>query len=191
MHYAAGILPLTWYQGTPLWLLGREARDGTWSDWGGKVEKQDRTGPVETHPANTAAREFYEESMGCVLSAKAMRQALLPATSILLRSRTKNNHDYYCYVVEIPYMPVLHSNFHKVLNFMRFRGLHRAFVEKTDIRWATWEMVQQLTKRPVFEATLAQHFNTLKAIGEAGPEGWKAMCARYSENFEAANEFGP
>ena len=41
-HYAAGILPMTWHAGEALFLVGKDLRDDTFSDFGGKCERCDK-----------------------------------------------------------------------------------------------------------------------------------------------------
>jgi hypothetical protein len=62
-RYSAGILPYTFDQnGKCLFLLGKD-NDNDWSDFGGRCEFKDRSDPI-----NTATREFYEETLGAVLT---------------------------------------------------------------------------------------------------------------------------
>lgn len=177
VHYAAGILPVTWHGGQALFLIGRDIRDALWSDFGGKVERCDRSDPL-----NTAVREFYEETYGCVADARALRQRLYAGNCLLLRSRTQNGHPYYMFVVEVPYTPTLRSEFHKALGFLRHKNLQKAFVEKTDVQWVPWAVLRRdVPKRHVFDATLAAHRATLDRV--AGGESWAGLCAEFSEEF--------
>lgn len=86
-------------------LVGRDARDDTWSDFAGKCEKIDRD------IASTAAREFWEESYGVLMDTKTMKARLQNA--IVLQGRTQNLHPYYCYVTEVPFVPHLRDTFRK------------------------------------------------------------------------------
>ena len=69
--YSAGVL---FYckcrDGNIYFLLGREY-DNKWSDFGGKSEPKDRC-EIE----NTASREAWEESMGCVFDQENLRSTL-------------------------------------------------------------------------------------------------------------------
>ena len=61
--YSAGILPYTFDQkGSCIFLLGKDL-DGDWSDFGGRCEYIDKN-----DEKNTASREFFEETLGAVLS---------------------------------------------------------------------------------------------------------------------------
>lgn len=175
MHYAAGVLPVAWVDDEAYFLIGRDARDGLWSDFGGKCEKVDRD------VASTAAREFWEETYGVIMDARAMRARLVPGGCIPLKARTQNSHPYWCFLVETPWTPHLRSAFAKQLAFLR--GIRqtpsRVYIEKTDIAFVTWhelDTTQAFPKRGVFHATIAHHWDTLQAIVDAGPRGWQAAC---------------
>lgn len=178
VHYAAGILPFTWHDGGPLFLVGRDIRDALWSDFGGKCERVDKSDPL-----NTATREFYEETYGCVVDARALRQRLHPGNCLLLRSRTQNGHPYFMFVVEVPHLPHLRSTFHKALNFLCFKNLQKLYVEKTDVQWVPWSVLRsaELPKRPVFDATVAAHVAMLDRV--AAGEPWARLCAECADEF--------
>ena len=174
-HYAAGILPITWYDGTALFLVGQDLRDNTFSDFGGKCERVDKNDAV-----NTSVREFYEETLGMVLPAKALRQRMQANNCLCLRSKTQNGHPYYMYVVEVAYMPHLRNAFHKTLAFLKYRNLHKMYVEKTDVRWVTWQtMCGELPKRSVFASTIEQHKGLLERVVQQR-KSWAAVCAEHA-----------
>ena len=63
IRYSAGVLPYTFDQtGKCFFLLGKD-NDNDWSDFGGRCEFKDKSEPL-----NTATREFYEETLGAVLT---------------------------------------------------------------------------------------------------------------------------
>lgn len=173
VHYAAGILPVARHGGQVLFLVGQDVRDRSWSDFGGKCERGDRGDPL-----NTACREFYEETYGCVVDHRALRARLCASNSLVLRSRTQNNHPYFMFVVEVPYSPHLRNSFHKALAFVRHKNLAKAFVEKTDVMWVTWAALTSpdLVKRPVFKSTIETHAGVLGRLA-SGDESWTALCA--------------
>lgn len=177
VHFAAGILPVTWHEGTVMFLVGQDVRDRSWSDFGGKCERGDRGDPL-----NTACREFYEETYGCVVDHRAMRARLCHSNSLVLRSRTQNNHPYFMFVVQVPYQPHVRNTFHKALSFMRHKNLCKLFVEKTDVTWVSWPMLTSpdLVKRQVFKSTLEAHAAVLARLA-SGQEPWEALCAETSQ----------
>lgn len=180
-HYAAGILPVAWYQGTALFLVGRDLRDDTYSDFGGKCEKVDRNDTL-----NTCVREFFEETLGMVLPAKALRQRMQPSNCLCLRAKTQNGHPYYMYVVQVAYMPHLRNAFLKTLNFLKYRNLHKLYVEKTDVRWVTWDsMAGELPKRAVFASTVDLHRGLLERVA-LSQTAWADVCSEFAHLHGAA-----
>lgn len=168
VHYAAGILPVTWHEGQLLFLVGKDHRDG-YSDFGGKAERVDRG--CSTH---TAAREFYEETLGTVTSSKAvLAHMTTPGNSAMLRSSTQNGYDYYMYIVEVPFVPHLRASFRKVWKFLHSLSLSRVYVEKCDVQYVTWDMLQKMPKRPVFAKTIAAHKAFFDALASSSPLDWR------------------
>lgn len=164
--YAAGVLPICWIKETMYFLVGRDARDDTWSDFAGKCEKGDRDVPW------TAAREFWEETYGVLMEARTMR-AQLSTHAIQLQGRTQNAHPYHCFVTEIPFVPHLRDAFRKHLAFMRQRNVHRMYLEKTDIMYVSIDELfsETFPKRGVFKETIMQHKDVFQAIAAS-----KSMC---------------
>lgn len=172
VHYAAGILPLTRARdGTLMVLVGQDVRDATWSDFGGKCERSDKNCPL-----TTAIREFTEETYGTVVDCRHLRQRLHAGNYILLKSRTQNNHAYYMYLVEVPFVPSLRAAFAKVLSFLRYKNIHRMYVEKTDIQYLTLEELAAVSKRSVFATTITMHAGVLQRVSES-TESWGQLCA--------------
>jgi hypothetical protein len=169
-------------------LVGRDARDDTWSDFAGKCEKGDRD------TAWTAAREFWEESYGVLMDARTMRTRLTATHAIHLVGRTQNAHPYYCYVTEIPFVPHLRDAFRKHLAFMRQRNVHRMYLEKNDIMYVSIDELfsDAFPKRGVFKDTITQHKDLLYTIAAAGPRVPPAHTkSEVSENDHAERDAGP
>lgn len=180
-HYAAGILPITWHRDTALFLVGRDLRDNTFSDFGGKCEKTDKNDVL-----NTSVREFFEETLGMVLPAKALRQRMQSNNCLCLRSRTQNGHPYFMYVVEVAYMPHLRNSFLKALNLLKYLNLHKLYVEKTDVRWVTWgTLMDEVPKREVFATTLEHHRALLERVVRR-ESSWSDVCAECAHFHDGA-----
>jgi 8-oxo-dGTP pyrophosphatase MutT (NUDIX family) len=179
-NYAAGILPITFYRDQALFLVGKDVRDGTFSDFGGKVERFDRGDPM-----TTACREFYEETLGTVLGIKPIRARLNEETSILIMGRTQNQNAYYMYVTEVPYDPHLRNTFAKLTAFLRSKNVQRQLIEKTDLQWATLDMLKRIDKRGVFSNTLDRNVEIIEEIGTCRAAQWRALCARQTEARDA------
>lgn len=179
VHYAAGIFPITYHDGKLLFLVGRDIRDNSYSDFGGKVERYDRNDTM-----TTACREFYEETYGCVIGSKSVRALLRPDMSILLRSSTQNGHPYFMYLVMVPYMSHLKNAFGKAVDFLRSRNIHRLYIEKTDIEWVTPAMLHTIPKRSVFATTLERHSKFFETLAETSSSNWKSLCLERAADFE-------
>lgn len=182
-HYAAGILPITWVDNTAMFLVGKDLRDDTYSDFGGKNERVDRNDAI-----STSVREFYEETLGMVLPAKALRQRMRPTNCLCLASKTQNGHPYYMYVVEVAFMPHLRNAFHKMLAFLKYRNMHKLYVEKTDVRWVSLEtMHTDLPKRTVFAHTIDTWIEVLRKATR-DPTAWTRVCIEHAQLHACTHE---
>jgi hypothetical protein len=164
--YAAGVLPFTKVGDRVLWLVAEDVRDGAFSDFGGKAERYDHDtleGFVPTEM--TAMREFVEESYGLVLSDHQITNVFRSKSYVLLNGVTRAGHKYFCFVVQVPFIPHLRDVVRKLLGFFRIRNVYRSFVEKTDLRWvSTEEMFGELPKRPVFASTIAANRSVIERV---------------------------
>lgn len=172
--YAAGILPVTRIHERVLFLLGKDVRDGTWSDFGGKCERIDRNDAM-----NTATREFYEETLGCVVAPWGLRKRMIPGNCVLLRGETKNGHPYWMYVVEVPFSKDLDKTFAKFVAFLKHKNAAADLVEKTEVRWFGLKDMMTVSKRPAFKETVERHAGTLARIAS---EPWKAVCEDFGND---------
>ena len=128
--YSAGVLPYSMHNGRVVWLLGRETYRNVWSDFGGHSEFRDGNDPI-----NTASREFFEETLGSIMTVKETKKRIQEKDTIIVNSKTMMGHDYTMYIIYIPYEDVFRRIFARTrsfLNYLRFMG---RFVEKNDIRW--------------------------------------------------------
>lgn len=179
--YAAGVLPFTKYKGRVLWLIAEDVRDGSYSDFGGKAEKVDND-----IPENCAMREFLEESYGLVLSEHQIMHLFKSRSFIMLRSTTRAYHPYFCYVIQVPFVPHIRDVVRKLLGYFRMKNVYRSFVEKTDLRWVTTaELFGSLPKRQVFANTIALHRATLESL-ECRP--WKEVVEEYMKSPAASKK---
>lgn len=145
-------------------LVGKDTR-GTWSDFGGKCEKVDRGSHV-----NTAAREFYEETLGTICSSKAMAAYISRSRPPLLKSITQNGFSYSMFLCEIPFLPHLCTTFSDVYRYIE---KSTRYIEKTEVRYVTYEDLLRLPKRSVFERTIGTHASALATLATASPDTWR------------------
>lgn len=170
--YSAGILPFAFHENKTYFLVGKDGQDGTWSDFGGKYESKDRS------YLDTAQREFYEETCGCVMDMRALRLRMSLSSNIhVLRSSTQSKHLYLMYIVEIPFDACLRTSFKRTLNFLRFSKASRNFMEKSDVQWVTVDdLFSSVTLRSVFHATINRHVRFLHDLSSRGCLNASAAC---------------
>jgi hypothetical protein len=131
IRYSAGILPYSFDQnGKLFFLLGRD-NEGDWSDFGGRCEFRD-----QNNPKNTASREFYEETLGAVLTVQECHDKM---TENVIESKTLNGSPYYMYLVYIDFTNYL-DTFNKTSQFLKYQFETRVttrIIEKASIRWVS------------------------------------------------------
>ncbi len=157
--YSAGILPYSFDQtGNLYFLLGRD-KEGYWSDFGGRCEFKDH----QIH-TNTAIREFYEETLGSVLSISDCQDKISKVSPIT--SKTLNGSPYYMYLIYIDYSNYTET-FLKTNAFLKYHYANdnkavSRLIEKNNIRWVSMDTLlncierknQLISLRGVFHDTI-------------------------------------
>lgn len=131
---SAGVLPFTVHRKRVFFLLGREGFEldyrgsDTWCDFSGSVEAQESV-------VDGAAREFYEETAGCVMELEKMRH-LLSSGQYLLHSdlHPENSASYRTYLVYVPYLDYA-TMFRRSKRFVQYTGGSIDKIEKTQLSW--------------------------------------------------------
>jgi len=138
-RYSAGVLPYTFDQsGKCFFLLGKD-NDNDWSDFGGRCEFKDHN-----DEKNTASREFFEETLGSVMSIQECLEKL-NANPIKIISKTLNGSPYYMYLIYIDYYNYS-DTFTKTSNFIKHhysqdaRSINK-IIEKVNIRWVSMDTI--------------------------------------------------
>jgi len=144
--YSAGILPYTFDQnGKCFFLLGKD-NDGDWSDFGGRCEYKDKN-----DEKITAAREFFEETLGSVLNMNECIERInenetkntTNVTKVL--SQTLNGSPYHMYLIYIDFLNYSEI-FNKTSNFIKYYHSYMCnnenkninkIIEKNSIRWVS------------------------------------------------------
>ena len=129
--YCSGILPYCYFGQSLYFLLGRSKRNNRLITFSGKND------PLESDPTETAAREGYEETLGCLLDKAAIltRVRKCSAHEILV-SRTPRGMPCYTYLIEVPYRKHYTMSFHKTRDFLATMGIRTYFLqEMTDMKW--------------------------------------------------------
>jgi hypothetical protein len=180
--YSAGILPYAVFNNKVYYLLGQDWRDEGFSDFGGKVEDDD-----ECDTKVTAAREFYEESLGSVLTYDTLIQILQNVKNYtLITSRTLSGNPYYMFLIQIPYVNYKNT-FMKMTHFMRYvDNYNPKYFEKNDIRWVESQEMKRacvysssIKLRNIFKQTVMNHLMDLRYHEQSVIKPW---CVRAVKN---------
>lgn len=131
---SAGVLPFTVYRKRVYFLLGREGFEhhyrgsDTWCDFSGSVEAGES---VE----DGAAREFYEETAGCVLELETMRSRLHSGQYLLHSDlHPRSSASYRVYLVAVPYHDYA-TMFRRSKRFVQYTGGSIDTIEKSQLAW--------------------------------------------------------
>ena len=134
-RYSAGILPYTFDQsGKCMFLLGKD-NENDWSDFGGRCEFKDHSEPL-----NTATREFYEETLGSVISIEECNTKL-QNNPVKIISKTLNGSPYYMFLMFVENVNYSET-FNKISNFLRYqfdKQEMNKLIEKNTIRWVSMD----------------------------------------------------
>ena len=164
--YGAGVLPFTKYKNTLYFLIGRNKKENTWSDFGGCCERSDNGSHTET-----AAREFYEETIGSVQEIDTVKKILSDGhDSILINTQSSKGMPYKMYIMYIPYK-CYRTHFLNNYKFGKYAQVDQKFLEKDDIQWISLETVYYIINfehetdiklRKPFIETLKKNFHDIK-----------------------------
>lgn len=161
--YSAGIIPYTIRENEIYYLLGRDWRDEGWSDFGGKVEDIDNYNII-----NTAIREFYEETMGAVLTQEELNYKMKNNSLKSIKSVTLNGSPYYMYFIYIDDCDYK-KQFEKIHNFLVYSKIsEEKFMEKCDITWISsknmMKSIPDMKLRNIFKRTLTRCRDVIQDI---------------------------
>lgn len=169
MENSAGILPISKNEhGDVVFLIGKDSRDGVFSDFGGKAELIDNGDPI-----NTATREFYEETLGCICNSPYSIRERVKQMSVMVNGTTKKGNLYRMFILEIPYASDLPLRFKKIVNFLKYKNIGSAYIEKSEIAWVSLDDMLKIPKRQVFSDTVSNNLSVLKKIISSP---WRSIC---------------
>lgn len=141
--HCSGVIPYCICGTLVYFLLGR-TRNGKMLSFTGKSELISHN--LYEAPATTAAREFYEESLGCVLSYDqciAATQAC-DKNSVLV-STTPKNTLCYTFLVCVPFKRHYSLNFVRTRDFLSFINVHEAHLaEFQEIKGVCFETLNKI-----------------------------------------------
>lgn len=133
--YAAGILPYIKIDNDVYVLLGKDRRN-KWSDFGGKSELRDNE-----NKKYTAAREFFEETCGCISNLFKTSNTLNTRFVKLLKGKSYTKKEYYMYLVDARALMApdeimqLTTKFDKIYSYLRSVDVDPKFIEKNKLKW--------------------------------------------------------
>lgn len=157
--YSAGILPFYKKNDSIYFLLGKD-NDNRWSDFGGKVEAKDKF-----DKDITAAREFWEESMGAIYDYDIIKKIIKYRKCPYIISKTISGHPYYMYLLKLDYSDNYRIRFISTKNFINKLNIDRKYTEKNDIRWISIENIENskgfITLRSIFNTTFNEYKNDI------------------------------
>lgn len=136
--YSAGILPYKVSEDNKVYLLLGKDNQDTWSDFGGRSEIKDQNNILET-----AAREFFEESLNSVIDLQTTRKMLLNENNYeLVKSRTLNGSPYYMFILRLPMRPeIVREKFKSTYEMMKYVDAEHKWLEKNDIMWVSLDTI--------------------------------------------------
>ena len=139
IRYSAGILPYTFDQDAKCYFLLGKDNENDWSDFGGRCEFKDKSEPL-----NTATREFYEETLGAVLTVQECINKIT-VNPVKIISKTLNGSPYYMYLLYIDYQNYSET-FNKTSNFLKYhynndKRIINKVIEKNTIRWVSMDTI--------------------------------------------------
>jgi 8-oxo-dGTP pyrophosphatase MutT (NUDIX family) len=164
---SAGILPFAVYKRRVFFLLGREGYEpqygesDKWSDFSGKLDAGET---VE----EGAAREFYQETAGCILEMAEALQRLRDNQFLLqcdLHPENRNSSSFRTYLMLVPYRdyPAI---FRRTKHFLQYVGADIGCIEKTQLNWFSYREMQDIVfdrwgadryrRKPKFRAKFAE-----------------------------------
>lgn len=155
--YSSGILPFTFIDDEVYLLIGRESYDKSYSDFGGKCDKNDQS------VLHTAYREFKEETMYEKLDLKFFENN---QCQLYTESRTLKGNIYYMFLIHLD----LHTINDIIHNFSRryHRGAEKDHIRLIKLSDLLGQIIQFKTRfiklRKVFETTMTLHFDLFKDI---------------------------
>lgn len=136
--YSSGVLPFQIDDDGNIYLLLGKDQENNWSDFGGKCEIKDNNNIKET-----AAREFFEESLNSIIDIGTTRELLRNEKNYtLIQSRTLSGSPYYMFLLRVPMLPdTCRDRFHKTLKYLKYMDSSKNSIEKIDIKWVSLDTV--------------------------------------------------
>lgn len=164
IRYGSGVLFFcNTLDNTPYFFLGKD-KDNRWSNFGGGVELSDKG-----DPENTASRETWEETLGCVGDITEIKKII--KTSRCIVSKTPSGNKYYMYIVKIPFSNAYRDRFISTKKFLQNIVTDKKFLEILDVKLISLETLKYsidygnkrtfIRLRSSFEKTIQDNFDEI------------------------------
>ena len=165
--YGAGILFYSKsIDQTPYFFLGKDW-ENKWSNFGGGCEPSDK---FDTEI--TAAREAWEETMGCIGDFDLIKNTLSKYNTHCILCKTPSGNPYYMYIVKIPFNHNYRQKFISTKKFTSKINIDKKFLEINDVKWVSYQTIKLSinSKKPliklrnIFEQTFSDNINAIEKI---------------------------
>tara|TARA_B110001450_G_scaffold125345_1_gene117971 strand:+ start:9696 stop:10220 length:525 start_codon:yes stop_codon:yes gene_type:complete len=151
---------------TPYFFLGKDL-DNKWSNFGGRCEISDKL-----DPETTAARECWEESLGCVEDFDIIKNSIAKPDVNYILCKTPSGYSYYMYLVKIPLNNMYRHKFISTKKFISKISIDKKFLEINDVKWVSYDTIKHSvgSKKPliklrhVFEQSLIENKQKIENI---------------------------
>lgn len=134
--YASGILFYTKSPDNSIYFLLGKNHENKWSDFGGRAELVDKCDTF-----STAAREAWEETIGCVYDYELLRCRIKNYDQCIV-SKTQGGKPYYMYLLYIPYSNGYRDKFISTKKFISKTNVDSKFLEINDVKWVSFDTVK-------------------------------------------------
>jgi len=156
-NYSAGILLYRTKNNKKEFLLGKDVKYNSWSDFGGKNDSGDNKNPL-----NTAVREFYEETCGVIVNTYDMLNIINEKCN-RIQCLSYKKKLYFMYLVEYNTEMDLESMFHNQYVFLDKTDVCAKFKEKDEIKWFDIDTI--VNNKSIFRGVFFNSFtNNLEEI---------------------------
>jgi len=163
MHskYSAGILLYRIHNGETQFLLGKDIKYNSWSDFGGKCDSADNNRPLQT-----AIREFYEETCGVLANMHEMT-SLIHKKYVKIHCSSYKKKMYYMFLVKYDkqYLDI-ENIFKDQYMFLKQTNVCMKFKEKKEIKWFSLDYIcnNKSMLRGVFYNSFVNNIETIKRV---------------------------
>lgn len=129
-NYSAGVLLYRIRNGEKEFLLGKDVKYNSWSDFGGKHDNVDNKQPLRT-----AVREFYEETCGAIINMHDILN-IINTNNVRIQCSSYKKKMYYMFVVKYENaFRDIENIFQDQYKFLKQTSVCMKFKEKKEIKW--------------------------------------------------------